>query len=157
MENKIQYLLDNIKEGLFNPFYKEDVKLSLNYTYEDILRIEKYINRRLPLNDETPSHIIVALGVYLGQIIIKQLDGEWKFNEGDNIAHMSVVVKAKESFELKPFIRIETYIKNRNDSIEGWYYLAKRYHNGEIELDKLQSGKWYDNNGKGRFRTISAN
>lgn len=141
-ELRDKYLLGNVPMA----YFKGDVKLSGDFIPNDTIRMEKYIQRRLPKPlvgaELPPAHIVIGLGLYLGEIIISQFNGKW-YTYTKNIIWDTVVqlnTKGNNEMELKPIARILNYCRDRNLGITAWYNLVRDGHEDKLPKSENPAG-----------------
>ena len=126
-------------------FFSEDLKLSMRYTYNDLIRMEKWLKKRYPTTDEIPEdehHNIMAIGLYLGQVLVHSFPGAyWEYASIENPfdARVMVPIKEKDPLELDPFTSVFLYIveNRKNHSIIQWYGKIRSLSEGKDTKSKL--------------------
>lgn len=121
-------------------FFSQDLKLSMRYTYNDLIRMEKWVMKRYPTPEEIPEeehYNILALGLYLGQVLVHSFHGaSWDYEGIENPFDARVVIEIKgddEPLRLDPFTCVFMHIvENRKKySIVKWYEAVRSIYEGK--------------------------
>jgi len=128
-------------------FFSQDLKLSMRYTYNDLIRMEKWVKKRYPAIKDIPEeehYNIMALGLYLGQVLVHSFGGaSWDYDTVENPfdARVIIPIQGKDPLELDPFTCVFLYIveNRKNHSIVKWYEEIRSMYEGK---DSKGSLKW---------------
>ena len=104
-------------------FFSQDLKLSMRYTYNDLIRMERWVKKRYPSPTEIPEeehYNILALGLYLGQVLVHSYDGaSWEYEGVESPFDARVVIPIEgddDPLQLDPFTCVFMYIvESRKD------------------------------------------
>jgi len=125
-------------------FFSQDLKLSMRYTYNDLIRMEKWVKKRYPATadiSEDEHHNLMALGLYLGQVLVHSFVGAyWEYQSIENPfdARVIIPIEAKDPLELDPFTCVFLFIvENRKKySMVKWYEDIRSIYEGKNTEDK---------------------
>ena len=142
MPETIEGTIRFLNSSFVKRFCKEEIKLSSEHTPSDLSRMEEYIMRNMSSEKKQRPELVTILGVYLGEIVIKNIGGKWN-TKVNNILEVSVDEIGNYRLSILPFMRILNFAQSR-ESIIGLYNLCKDISNGEIDVSNLQSDEWHD-------------
>ncbi|RKD25938.1 hypothetical protein BEP19_03150 [Ammoniphilus oxalaticus] len=126
-------------------FFSQDLKLSMRYTYNDLIRMEKWVTKRYPTPTEIPKdehYNIMALGLYLGQVLVHSFAGAfWEYEDIENPfdARVIIPIEGEEApLQLDPFTCVFMYIvENRKEySMIEWYSAIRSIYEGKEPRSK---------------------
>lgn len=127
-------------------FFSQDLKLSMRYTYNDLIRIEKWVKKRYPSIHDLPEEEhpnLMAIGLYLGQVLVHSFVGaSWDYATVENPfdARVIIPIEGKDPLELDPFTSVFLYmVENRKDhSIVKWYEEIRSTYEGKGSQESLK-------------------
>jgi hypothetical protein len=130
---------------------------NFNYTPLSLMELDVDLRKQFPFPQKPMPTTAIALGFYLGEVIVKNVDGAEFIDEeitDEGIWDIKVKVPVKfngelTDFEVKPVVRIVNTLNNRNQEIYGWYKMIEDFRTGKIDiseqqkqLGKKQIGDW---------------
>lgn len=124
-------------------FFSQDLKLSMRYTYNDLIRMEKWVKKRYPSIHAIPQdehYNILALGLYLGQVLVHSFKGAyWEYKTIENPFDARVIIprEVTDPLRLDPFSCVYLYIveNRKSHSIVHWYTEIRSIYEGKASQE----------------------
>lgn len=146
--NKVQTLITHTKKDLF-PMLEEMFGVKLDYSIDSLIDLENHINEQYPAPHQPLAvTTFVPYGIYLGEMIIKNIGGEWTEDEGNNDflgIRIELDGPTGEKQVVYPLRRIAKFWEDRTDTIAGFYNMINMIVNGDLMEKMMNSeGEWID-------------
>lgn len=166
----VKDIIQKLQENHIVEQLVDTVKVSGDFTPTDLIRVEKFINKRFSSAKEIESfsyELAVALGYYLGEVMVHNMENvTWAYDyvpRGDNPwFHDLLVVQAplfNEGGESSltsawyPINRILMFVQDRtNHTIYNWYKMMEYIQKQKYTVRFLMENEWIETP-FGKFRT----
>lgn len=124
-DSSLQSIIDDWSSHVFGLAQMYDIKLDYSEnSVENVEQLCEIIHQQIISNknikEENIDKVSKMIGSYLGELIIKNIGGEWKVNAN------KVITISLNSFECYPIGKVYKRLKNgAEDNIEFYYKVCK--------------------------------
>lgn len=144
MTKKVEQIIDLLEEA--KPTLEEMIGVKLNYYPQSIKKLEFTLNEMFPFGRRVEPTVSLMLGVYLGEVIRKNVknadvdwgeDTEYAIDTELKIDHIKVKNdKYPTHFIIKPILRMDKFLnQDRTDGLWAMYCMVQDICQGRLDMN----------------------
>lgn len=118
---------------------------SIDFTMASLKKLENTINRMYPLGHEPMSTTLMMIGLYVGEVLIKNIPGaRWNIKGENPFKDWEIKIDMKEldQFTAYPVQRVRNFWFDRTDTIWGWAGMIRDLRSGALDPSQEAPFRW---------------